>query len=66
MNVAELRKLKQKGRTIEKFVQEFQRTARRSGYEGRALVEELVLINNMSVPLIQIDTGKRVGEKRKD
>jgi len=52
VNIAELRKLKQKGRTTGKFVQEFQRAARRSGYEGRALVEELVLINNMSVPLI--------------
>jgi len=38
--VAELRKLKQGGKTIEKFVQEFKRTARRSRYEGRPLMEK--------------------------
>jgi len=37
---AELRKLEQGGKTMEKFVQEFKRTARGSGYEGRPLVEE--------------------------
>ena len=40
MKVAELRKLKQGGRTMEEFVQEFKRVARGSGYEGRPLVEE--------------------------
>ena len=40
MKVAELRRLEQKGRTMEEFVQEFQRAARKSEYEGRALVEE--------------------------
>jgi len=37
---AELRKLEQGGKTMEKFVQKFKRVARRSGYEGRLLVEE--------------------------
>ena len=37
---AELRKLKQGGKTMEEFVQEFKRVARRSRYEGRLLVEE--------------------------
>jgi len=37
---AELRKLKQGGRMMEEFVQEFKRAARGSGYEGRLLVEE--------------------------
>jgi len=37
---AELRKLKQGGRMMEEFVQEFKRVARGSGYEGRLLVEE--------------------------
>ena len=37
---AELRKMEQGGRTMEEFVQEFKRAARRSGYEGRPLVEE--------------------------
>ena len=40
VKAAELRKLKQGGRTMEEFVQEFKRAARGSGYEGRLLVEE--------------------------
>jgi len=36
----ELRKLEQGGKTMQKFVQEFKRTARESGYKGRPLVEE--------------------------
>ena len=40
VKVAELRKLKQEGRTMEEFVQEFKRAARRSGYEGRPLIKE--------------------------
>jgi len=40
VKVVELRKLEQGGKTMEEFVQEFKRTARRSRYEGRLLVEE--------------------------
>jgi len=40
VKVAELRKIEQGGKTMEEFVQEFKRTARGSGYEGRPLVEE--------------------------
>ena len=40
VKVAELKKIEQGGRTIEEFVQDFKRTARGSGYEGRPLVEE--------------------------
>jgi len=40
VKAAELRKLEQGGRTMEEFVQEFKRTSRGSGYEGRPLVEE--------------------------
>jgi len=40
VKAAELRKLEQGGRTMEKFVQEFKRAVRGSGYEGRLLVEE--------------------------
>jgi len=40
VKAAELRKVKQGGRTMEEFVQEFKRAARGSGYEGRPLVEE--------------------------
>ena len=38
--VDELRVLEQEGKTVDKYVQEFKRAARGSGYEGRALVEE--------------------------
>ena len=40
VKTAELKKLEQDGKTIEKFVQEFKRAARGSGYEERLLVEE--------------------------
>jgi len=40
VKVTELRKLEQRGRMMEEFVQEFKRAARGSGYEGRPLVEE--------------------------
>jgi len=40
VKVAELRKLEQGGKSMEEFVQEFKRTARGSGYEGRLLIEE--------------------------
>jgi len=40
VKAVELRKLEQGGRMMEKFVQEFKRVARRSGYEGQPLVEE--------------------------
>jgi len=40
MKVAELRKMEQGRRMMEKFVQEFKWAARESGYEGRPLVEE--------------------------
>ena len=40
VKVAELKKIEQGGRMMEEFVQDFKRTARGSGYEGRLLVEE--------------------------
>jgi len=40
IKVAELRRMEQGGKTMEEYVQEFKRTARGSGYEGRPLVEE--------------------------
>ena len=40
VKVVELRKMEQGGRMMEKFIQEFKRAARGSGYEGRLLVEE--------------------------
>jgi len=40
VKVAELRKLEQRGKTMEEFVQESRRVARESKYKGRLLVEE--------------------------
>ena len=40
VKAAELRRMEQGGKTMEEYVQEFKRTARESGYEGRPLVEE--------------------------
>ena len=40
VKAAELRRIEQGERTMEKFVQEFKRTARESGYKGRPLIEE--------------------------
>jgi len=40
VKVAKLRRIEQRGKTMEKFMQEFQRVARGSEYEGRALVEK--------------------------
>ena len=40
VKAVELRKLKQGGRMMEEFVQEFKRAARGSGYEGRPLIEK--------------------------
>jgi len=40
VKVAELKRIEQEGRTMKEFVQKFQRAAKGSRYEGRALVKE--------------------------
>ena len=40
VKVAELKRLKQGGRMMEEFAQEFRRAARGSKYKGRPLIEE--------------------------
>ena len=40
VKVTELRRIKQRGKTMEEYVQEFWRAARGSRYEGRLLVKE--------------------------
>ena len=40
IKVAELKRLEQGGRTMEEFVQEFRRVARRSRYKGKLLIKE--------------------------
>jgi len=40
VKVTELKRLEQRGKTMEEFIQEFRRASRDNGYEGRLLVEE--------------------------
>ena len=40
VKVAELKRIKQEGKMMEEFVQEFRRVVRGSGYKRRLLVEE--------------------------
>jgi len=49
VKVAELRRIEQERKTMEEFVQEFQRVARGSRYEGRALVEEFKRERNVMI-----------------
>ena len=49
VKVAELKKIKQGGRTMEEFVQDFKRTARGSSYEGHPLIEEFKQGMNRSI-----------------
>ena len=38
--IEQLRTIEQGGRTCDKYMQEFKKVARESGYEGRSLIEE--------------------------
>jgi len=40
VKVAELKRIEQRGRMMEEFVQDFKRVVRESGYEGRPLIKE--------------------------
>ena len=40
MKIVKLKKVKQESRTMEKFIQEFRRAVRGSGYEGRLFVKK--------------------------
>ena len=40
VKIAELKRLEQGSKTIEKFIQEFKRAAKESGYKERPLIEE--------------------------
>jgi len=46
---AELKRLKQGGRTIEEYIQEFKRAARGSGYKGCLLIEEFKQSMNSTI-----------------
>jgi len=40
VKVAELKRIEQENKTIEKFVQKFRKVARESGYKEKSLIEE--------------------------
>ena len=40
VKAVELKRIKQRSRMMEEFVQDFKRVVRESGYEGRLLIEE--------------------------
>ena len=49
VKTAKLRRLEQRGKIIEEFIQEFKRTARGSRYEERPLIEEFKLGINSTI-----------------
>jgi len=49
VKVVELKKIEQGERTMEEFVQDFKRIARRSGYKGCPLIEEFKRGMNRSI-----------------
>jgi len=49
VKIAELKRLEQGERIIEKFIQEFRRMIRKSRYEGRPLVEEFKRCINRTI-----------------
>jgi len=49
VKVAELKKIKQGGRTMMEFMQDFKKTARGSSYEGCPLIEEFKWDMNRSI-----------------
>ena len=49
VNIVELKKIEQEGRTIEEFVQYFKRVARGSRYEGHPLIKEFKWNMNGSI-----------------
>ena len=61
VKAAELRKMEQRGKTMEEFVQEFKRAARGSGYEGRPLIEEFKRGMNGTIRRKLIETEDQHG-----
>ena len=49
VKIAELKRIEQKRRTMEEFVQDFKRVARGSSYKGRSLIEEFKWDMNGSI-----------------
>jgi len=61
VKVAKLRRLEQRGKTIEEFMQEFRRVARESRYKGRLLVEEFKREINATICQRLIESEQQPG-----
>jgi len=61
MKMTELKKVEQRSRMIEKFIQKFRRTARDNGYEERLLIEEFKRGMNRMIrrKLIEVERSSR-------
>ena len=61
MKMAELKKLEQRSRMIEKFVQKFRKAARDNRYEKRLLIEEFKIEMNKMIrrKLIEVERPSR-------
>ena len=61
IEVAELKKVEQEEKTIEKFVQKFRRTVRESGYKEKLLIEEFKRGMNKAIrrKLIEVERPSR-------
>jgi len=58
IKVAELQKIEQENRTMEKFIQEFRRAARESEYKERLLIEKFKRRMNRVIQRKLIETEK--------
>jgi len=61
VKVAELRRLEQRVKTMEEFVQEFRRAARGSKYEGRPLVKKFKRGINTTIHQRLIESEQQLG-----
>jgi len=61
VKVVELKKIKQGGRTMEEFLQDFKRTARGSGYKKCLLIEEFKRCMNRSIRRKLMETENQPG-----
>jgi len=59
IKVVELKRLEQEEKMMEKFIQEFKRATRDSGYEGRPLVKEFQKGINGTICYILMETEQQ-------
>jgi len=67
VKMAELKRMEQEVKTMEKFVQDFRRVVRDNRYKGRILVKEFKRVINKVIRrrLIEVEEKKRLRERKK-